>query len=644
MQLSIIIVSYNVRHFLEMCLSSVLFATKNLEAEVIVVDNLSTDGTVDCVSKNFPLVCLIANSVNVGFAKACNQGFSVAKGEFILFLNPDTIVAEDSFEKCIDVFRRNNQIGAVGVKMVDGSGNFLRESKRSFPSPIVSLYKLLGLSSIFPSSPIFSKYHLGNLNKNEDHEVDVLSGAFMMVRADILKTLRGFDEDYFMYGEDIDLSYRIRQLGFKNYYLSQSTIIHFKGESTSKGSLNYIRLFYKAMSIFVNKHYGGTKGSIFNLSINIAIWLRASITFIGGLIKKLSLPVVDFILFLSSFWIIKLMWNAYVKETIQYSPPLLWSFFITSSLFYVLMLWFWGAYDTKAHSSKKFPIAFIISLALVLIVYALLPERLRFSRAIIVLGSALGFAVSILIRFFLNKVGLISTNSPAHKHYPTVVLGNKKAYEQVLSLLKNDKERSTIIGRVAVEKEEDAIGTVEALFNIQKAIGFESIIFSNVWGYKLVIEILKKMPKNVYAKFFDTGGAVIIESHSKNEAGTIYSQQEYRLNNPFYKRSKRILDIVASIVLLAMLPINIFYFKNFKILFSRIFQVLIGKKTWVGYTANEVALPELKPCVITVGGNITHDLRHSNTAPLDKWYATYYSTWIDIKILFRNYNKLDNIL
>ena len=279
-----------------------------IDAEVIVVDNNSSDNSIEYLTAKFPAVKYITNKGNTGFAKACNQGLQQAKGSYILFLNPDTIIPEDCFTKCVSFFEANKDAGAIGIKMLDGSGKFLKESKRSFPSPSTSLYKLFGLAKLFPRSKIFSRYHLGHLNENENNEVDVLAGAFMMIKREVLDKVGGFDETFFMYGEDVDLSYRIQKAGFKNHYFAESSIIHFKGESTRKGSMNYVRMFYNAMSIFVRKHYGGSKAGIFSFLIHVAIWFRAALSTIGSFIRKNGLPIIDAGLILLSFWLMKNIW------------------------------------------------------------------------------------------------------------------------------------------------------------------------------------------------------------------------------------------------------------------------------------------------------------------------------------------------
>ena len=268
MQVSIIIVSYNVKYFLEQCIYSVEAACKNLNAEIIVVDNASSDGSADYLSSNFPQVTFVKNEINHGFSRANNKGLSLASGDCILFLNPDTIISENSISTCLDFLSAHQDAGAVGVRLTDGSGNFLPESKRSFPSPMASFYKLTGISSLFPRSPVFNRYAVGNLHEDEIAEVDVLPGAFFMARRQMLTELNGFDENFFMYGEDIDLSYRIKNSGCKNYYLGTTVAIHFKGESTQKDRPAYRKNFYHAMKIFVDKHYSKASATFLKTAIS----------------------------------------------------------------------------------------------------------------------------------------------------------------------------------------------------------------------------------------------------------------------------------------------------------------------------------------------------------------------------------------
>jgi len=263
------------------------------------VDNNSSDDSLEMVSQQFPEVIIIANKDNVGFSKANNQAMAIAKGRYILLLNPDTVVEEDTFSKCIAFSDKHPDLGGLGVKMVDGCWIFLSESKRGLPTPSFSFYKIFGLSAIFPKSKTFAKYHLAYLDKDEINEIEVLSGAFMWMRKSVLDKIGYLDEAFFMYGEDIDLSYRITQAGYKNYYFPEAQIIHYKGESTKKGSINYVFVFYNAMIIFSKKHFA-SKANVFSFFINIAIYLRAFLAILMRFITYIKLPLIDIVFMLSS--------------------------------------------------------------------------------------------------------------------------------------------------------------------------------------------------------------------------------------------------------------------------------------------------------------------------------------------------------
>ena len=271
MDLSVIIVSYNAVDFLKLCLHSVFAASQSIQTEVFVVDNNSSDFSAKIVASDFPQCNLIANKNNPGFSVANNQAIKQAKGRYILILNPDTIVAEDTFLKLIAFMDSNKNIGSSGIKMIDGSGSFLPESKRGIPTPWTAFCKMSGLSAFFKRSKLFNEYHKGYIPQNQTHETEILAGAFMFIRKEALDKAGLFDESFFMYGEDIDLSYRIIQTGYLNYYFADSTIIHFKGESTNKDKV-YRDRFYKAMIQFANKHFSRSYGIIFNILISVGIY------------------------------------------------------------------------------------------------------------------------------------------------------------------------------------------------------------------------------------------------------------------------------------------------------------------------------------------------------------------------------------
>lgn len=277
MILSVIIVNYRVRYFLELCLRSAQKALAGLESEIIVVDNRSADGSVEALRVLFPAVRFVENTENLGFARACNQGYRLAGGEFILFLNPDTVLPEDFARICLDFLGAKPRAGGLGVRMVDGGGRFLKESRRGFPSPWVAFCKLSGLTWLFPRTRVFAGYYLGHLPAGEAHPVPVLSGACLLIRRAVLEAIGAFDERFFMYAEDIDLSYRCEKAGYINYYLPDVTVLHFKGESTQKDS-RYVRQFYRAMSQFRRKHFTGAMPMVFNAGMEAAIRVRGGIS------------------------------------------------------------------------------------------------------------------------------------------------------------------------------------------------------------------------------------------------------------------------------------------------------------------------------------------------------------------------------
>ncbi|WP_304067304.1 glycosyltransferase family 2 protein [Pedobacter glucosidilyticus] len=255
MKLSIIIVNYNVRDLLQQAIDSLLDACKTIEYEFFVVDNASDDKSVEMLQSNYPEIKLICNNNNVGFSKANNQAIKQATGEYILVVNPDTITSKDTLTKTIDFMDKHPEAGGLGLRMINGQGEFLKESKRQIPGISTVLFHFTGISKLLPSSKFFNSYYAHHIGEFEISEVDILAGAFMLLRKKALAKAGLFDEDFFMYGEDIDLSYRLKLSGFKNYYYGNTYIIHFKGQSTKKYNWRYIKNFYGAILIFARKYF-----------------------------------------------------------------------------------------------------------------------------------------------------------------------------------------------------------------------------------------------------------------------------------------------------------------------------------------------------------------------------------------------------
>lgn len=290
MILSVIIVNFNVKYFLEQCLCSLKRAVDQSallsgKTEIFVVDNASSDGSMVFLPSLYPSFLFIQNPENNGFAKGNNLALSRCTGEFVLFLNPDTILSENCLDICVAFLQGHSGAGAVGVRMIDGAGNFLKESMRGFPSPRASFFKVSGLARAFPRSRFFAAYYAGGLDPDQNHPVEILSGACMMVRKTVLDKTGGFDERFFMYAEDIDLSYRIQKAGFQNYYLASACILHFKGESTRR-DIRYIKQFHTAMNQFTKKHFRGTPASGMLFFLNLGIALKQRLSTIGLSVKR----------------------------------------------------------------------------------------------------------------------------------------------------------------------------------------------------------------------------------------------------------------------------------------------------------------------------------------------------------------------
>jgi len=272
MQLSVIILNYNVRYFLELCILSVQKAIQNIDAEIIVIDNNSSDDSCAMIQQFFPNIKLIENGINFGFPKGNNIGVAAAKGEFVCILNPDTVVAEDTFIKILAFAKEQNNLGIIGCKLIDGTGNFLPESKRGIPTPWVAFTKIFGLFKTFPKSKLFNQYYAQHLSKNQTGKVEILVGAFMIMKRELYNEIEGFDENCFMYSDDIDLSYRVLQGEKSNYYFHETAVIHFKGESTVKDG-TYMKRFQEAMNFFYKKHFNtdGSGSIFFSLFMKVGI-------------------------------------------------------------------------------------------------------------------------------------------------------------------------------------------------------------------------------------------------------------------------------------------------------------------------------------------------------------------------------------
>ncbi len=654
MKISIIIVNYNVRYFLEQCLLSVEKAVRHLDAEVFVVDNNSVDGSVEMVSTRFTWVKVIANKENTGFSKANNQAMHVANGEYFLLLNPDTLVEEDTFQKVIQFMDEHPDAGGLGVKMVDGKGNFLPESKRGLTTPEVAFYKIFGISKLFPRSARFNKYYLGNLSNDEVNEVDILSGAFMLMRKKALDKVGLLDEAFFMYGEDIDLSWRIIQGGWKNYYFPLTRIIHYKGESTKKGSLNYVFVFYNAMVIFAKKHFSEKNARLFSFFINMAIWLRAAVAIVSRFFKTIFLPLLDVTTILAGLFLVKNQYAIYQNKI--YDDQLVTYAFGSYVLIWCVNTWFAGGYD-KPIKPLKIIRPVVIGSAFILIAYSLLPESMRFSRAMILFGNGVALVSMFLIRVAYNIIANGRSGLEKTSGRRFALVGSNEEINRVKTILVQTNYEVGFMVQVSpsLTINPGDVGHMHQLDEIVRVHNIDQVVFCarDVSSSDIISTMSAIEEKNVEFKIAPPESLYIIGSNSIETTGDVFMLDVNSVSLTRNKRAKRLFDVAMSLLFLPLLPVLIFLVKKPAGLFANIFSVFTGKKSWVGYCAEvhssqeiklaSAKLPKLKSGVLNPLSVYPASARTAeNIQKLNVVYAKDYRFSNDLSIVWNGRKDLGN--
>ena len=633
LKLSIVIVNYNVKHFLEQCLKSVYQAIQNIEAEVFVVDNNSIDGSQDMVRSSFTDVKLIANSKNTGFSTANNQAIKESKGEYVLLLNPDTVVPENCFQALLEFADKTPDLGGCGIPMYDGQGNYLPESKRGLPTPEVAFYKMIGLNKLFPKSKKFGKYHLGYLAPDQNHEVEILAGAFMLIRKKVLDKIGLLDETFFMYGEDIDLSYRITKAGWKNYYFAGSRIIHYKGESTKKLSTNYVKVFYKAMVIFAEKHYAGSNQKLFKLFINMAIYGRASLSLVSNLIQRFWMVTLESILLFGSLYLLKEYWEEHIKGITAYPKEMLTIHLPYYTLIWLLSMGFNGSYQAPFNFSKLIR-SILMGTLVILMIYGLLPNHLHFSRGIILFGTLVVTAALFSWRSLYHLLKYKTLDFSQKSNIKSVLIGSEKKWSELSEILSSYQKNYQQIGFISDKKSDSPhwLGTRKQLKEIIHIYGVNELIFSNeTVSTKYTIQIMNELGPNINYFTIPSASNFVIGSQSKNSNGLYFGQQiELNLSRNEYRSQKRFFDIFTSLILILISPFLIL-FKKTRDKLTHSIAVLFGKKTWVGYASKSKDLPTIKPGVYTTDYQLK-EKSSSFQKNLDLLYAKNYSVYTDLRI------------
>jgi GT2 family glycosyltransferase len=651
-KLSVVIVSYKVRYFLEQALLSVRRAAQGLRVEVFVVDNYSGDGSVEMVREKFPEVRVIANRDNPGFAKANNQAIRQAQGEYVLLLNPDTVVQEDTFRKCLDFMGAHPDAGSLGVRMIDGSGKFLPESKRGFPSPWVAFCKAFGLSALWPGSPIFNRYYLGFLDEHSTHEVEVLAGAFMLLRHDVLLETGLLDEDFFMYGEDIDLSYRIVLAGYKNYYLPSTTIIHYKGESTRKSSINYVKAFYQAMIIFARKHFSGGQAAAFVLLLHAAIYLRAMVTVVSNIFRKAWLPLTDAALMAGGLLVIKNFWAVYhFRSPGYFDKP---EFYYLNMPLYVAVwlagIYLSGGYDDTEGGIRRLTRGILASTIVVAAIYGFLPADLRFSRAILLMGAAWALLATLGLRVLVHFLRHRNLLVGLEKVKNMVIVGSEAEGERALQLIREAGVQKNFIGFVGPDAQtlpDRYLGSVEVLGDLVHIYRINEVIFcSNDVSARSIMHWMTALGGSVEIKILPERSLGIIGSHSPNTPGELYTiDVRFQIDTPMNRRNKRLFDLWTCLLLLPALPFSFFFRKNVVRLTGNWFRVLTGRLTWVGYYGGKSLsedLPALKKSVLhPLDGLHSVQVDERTAQRLNFLYAKDYTTGRDAGIFWTGWRGLD---
>lgn len=618
-----------------------------MEGEVIVVDNASSDGSVEMLRERFgDRITLMANEDNPGFAKANNQAMKIANGRYFLLLNPDTLVAEDSFSNCVSYMDAHPKVGGMGVYMQDGDGVFLPESKRALPTPWVSFYKIFGLAKLFPKSKRFGQYHLTYLDKAESHNIEILSGAYMWMRKEALDKIGLLDETYFMYGEDIDLSWRLIQGGYENAYFAGTEILHYKGESTKKGSLNYVKVFYQAMIIFAKRHFGGRNKTGFIFAIRTGVYVRATLAILQRFLKKFGFPLLEGGLIYGILFGVQAYWKHYVKyiEGGEYPAELTQVYLPAYALIFVGLFALSGAYKRPFRLRPLLMAPLWGFLAIATGTYAF-PFVQNFSRAIVGLGAVFTSFLGLGLRGLINwrENGQFFFTEPNRKR--VLISGTVEEVDQAVSIIRSELDYPVeILGAACLESPEKTsrLGNPASLKTLVELFKVDEVLFVNrSTRSKEILQAMRDLRAlPVEMKILPPDDSVLIGPQTIITPQVGRGMAE-RLRNPEVIRQKRTFDIVAACILLLTFPLLFWAYKSARKAVSALVKSMSGSASLVGYTASDLTdLPEIKPGYLSLldrGNHVPDDLPRQE---VNRLYAREYRWEIDLEILWKAWRKI----
>ena len=655
MDLSIIIVNYNVKEFLQNLLHSAEKASSRISKEIIVIDNASDDGSVDIIKQKFPTVKLIENKNNIGFGSANNQGLKIAQGKYILFINPDCIVSENTFDKMISFFNEHPDCGLAGCKILNSDGSLQLACRRSFPGPWTSFTKVTGLSNIFPGSRIFARYNLTYLDENKTHEVDAVSGSFMMIKRDAYEKVGGFDDQFFMYGEDLDLCYRVQKAGFKVYYVPDTQIIHYKGESTKRSNLDETKLFYDAMHKFVKKHLSSFP--IVELILRTAIGFTKLFAFLGKRKLALLTALADFVFFNFSLFLAEKVYKNYT-EWVGFDPQAYVVIYTIPALIHIIVSTLSGVYRKDVVSVLRNIGAMFISF-LILTSATFFFKQYAFSRAVVLITFVLFFIITTLYRIALKLFYRVGIKLDGTLNRRTVVIGTDSDAISIAEKLKIQKsDVHSFIGLIGKTSSEvgkevkgfDVVGSINNIRNVVSEKKINEVIFSSEeLSYTEMMSIVSAS-KNDGVDFKIVGSDMnfIVGKSSVSMLDNIpLVEVSYNIASTSVRTLKIIFDYCLSIlVLFSLYPFIYLITKlskkqtDFRKLVLSVPSVLSGKKSFVG------------PKKQALSGNVDlgkegltglwyiDDGTFSDSDKLDFYYAKNQNIWLDLEILGKTLNKI----
>lgn len=554
MDLSVIIVNYNVRAFLENALISVQKAMRNLQGEIFVVDNASDDGSSEMVQAKFPSVNLLANKKNFGFAKANNQALKQAQGKYLLLLNPDTVVQENTFEVLLKYFEQQNDVGLATCKVLSPDGTLQLACRRSFPTPFVAFSKLVGLSDMFPKSKLFGKYNLTYLNENESYEVDAISGSFMFLRREVFEKIGGLDEDFFMYGEDLDWCYRVQHNGWKVMYVPTTQIIHYKGESTRRSSIDEVKIFYQSMQLFVQKHF---RSSFLSLPIlRLGIWLRSWIAFLGKNKTTIFAMAVDSSFIFLSILLAEYFWLKKLYSFPSYAYPTIFIF----SIGIILLAEFFSGALTKRKTVSSASASAVLFSFIFLSALTFFFKEYGFSRMVTILTGVLTMLFLSGWRLFANLFLRLKQTGKR-----SLIVGANVSGEELVKKLRSRVEKNyDVVGFIDQNSQRigEKISGVEILGNID-SIGrliqdknITEVIFStDALSYTDILSVISRSrDRSVNYRLVPSTIEVIIGKSNIDELDAIpLVNIAYNIHQPFNRFAKRMFDIFFSFLLLVFI-------------------------------------------------------------------------------------------